>query len=61
MKKKPKVIRDYSWLTDDVLVRMNHVRYRANLEDLTREQWVEALNAMDQKQVEALKWYCEGN
>lgn len=37
---------------------MNHVRDRAGLEDLTREQWEKSMQTWDQKAIDGVRWYC---
>lgn len=49
---------DLSWLTDDIVIRINHIRNRAGQEDLTREQWEKAMLNWDQKAIDGVRWYC---
>lgn len=51
------MIRDLTWLTDEVLCRLNHVRYRANKPDRTREEWEQKIREFSEPEVSDLRRY----
>jgi hypothetical protein len=58
MAHKRKPAPDLSWVTDEVVVRMNYVRYRANMPDLTKEEWLKVMPFWSQIELNGTRWYC---